>query len=347
MSYNGVLATGGTVSAGFLGNQTFDSAGKQVVLHGVNRAGTEFACARGRGIFDGPVDDAAIDAITGWKGVDAVRVPLDEDCWEGLSYVPAADGGANHVAAITGRVNRLVAHGLTPVVEPHRSHGLCTGNPAGCSDVDATRQKAMPDAQYAIPFWTGVANTFRSDTAVVFGLFDEPYPDRVTSTTEQAWACRCDGGSCPGIGYDPAGMRDMLDAVRGTGARNVVMAGGLAYGNDLTGRPAHEPTDPAGNLAAAVHVYDFNSCASSSCRDSRPAPVAAKVPLVAGEIGENTFGHSFVEGFTNWLDSHRVGYLGWTWNTWDCSSGPSLVSDYDGTAANYGLGLKNDLASPG
>jgi hypothetical protein len=345
MSYDGALATGGTVSAGFLGNQIVDSAGKQVVLHGVNRSGTDFACAQGRGIFDRPVDDAAIDAITGWKGVDAVRVPLDEDCREGLSYVPAADGGANHVAAITGRVSRLVAHGLTPVVEPHRSHGLCTGNSAGCSDADATCQKPMPDAQYAIPFWTSVANTFRSDTAVAFGLFDEPCPDRAASTNEQAWACRRDGGGCPGIGCDVAGMQDTLDPERGTGARNVVMAGGLAYGNDLTGRPAHEPTDPAGDLAAAVHVYDFNSCAGSSRRDSRPAPVAAKVPPAAGGIGENTCAHSFVDGFTNRLDSHRIGYLGWTWNTWDC--GPSPVSDCDGTATNHSLGPKNQPASPG
>jgi hypothetical protein len=297
------------------GNQIVDSSGKQVVLHGVNRSGTEFACAQGRGIFDGPVDDAAIDAVTGWKGVNAVRVPLNEDCWEGLPYVPAADGGANYVAAITGWVNRLVAHGLTPIVELHWSHGLCTGNSAGCSDVDATCQKPMPDAQYTIPFWTSVANTFKSNTAVVFDLFNEPYPDRAASTTEQAWACRRDGGSCPGIGYDVAGMQDMLDAVRGTGARNVVMTGGLAYSNDLTGRLAHEPTDPAGDLAAAVHVYNFNSCASSSCWDSQLAPVAAEVPLVAGEIGENTCAHSFVDGFMNWLDGHRIGYLGWTWNT--------------------------------
>jgi endoglucanase len=63
------------------------------------------------------------------------------------------------------------------------------------------------------------------------------------------------------------------------------MAGGLAYSDDLTGWAAHEPTDPAGDLAASVHVYDFNSCSSASCWDSQPAPVAAKVPLIAGETG--------------------------------------------------------------
>ncbi|WUH93414.1 cellulose binding domain-containing protein [Streptomyces sp. NBC_00433] len=329
------------------GNKLVDSTGRQVVLHGVNRSGTEFACAQGNGIFDGPVDDTAIEAIKSWKGVTAVRVPLNEDCWEGLSYVPAADGGANYVAAITGWVDRLVAHGITPIVELHWTHGTYTGNSAGCSDVNATCQKPMPDAQYAVPFWTSVANTFKSNTSIVFDLFNEPYPDRAASSTDQAWACWKDGGTCPGISYPVAGMQDMLDAVRGTGAQNVVLLGGLAYSNDLTGWLAHEPTDPTGNLAAAVHVYNFNSCANSACWDSQLAPVAAKVPLVAGEMGENTCAHSFVDGFMNWLDAHRLSYLGWTWNTWDCSSGPSLISAYDGTPTAYGLGLKNHLASLG
>jgi endoglucanase len=45
--------------------------------------------------------------------------------------------------------------------------------------------------------------------------------------------------------------------------------------------------------------------------------------------------------------SHQLSCLGWFWNTWDCSSGPSLISDYKGTATAYGLCLKNHLASLG
>jgi hypothetical protein len=205
----------------------------------------------------------------------------------------------------------------------------------------------MPDAQYAIPFWTSVANTFKDNTSVVFEMFNEPYPDRATSTSDQAWTCWRDGGTCPGIGYQVAGMQSLVDAVRGTGAKNVILLGGLAYSNDLTGWLAHEPTDPTGNLGAVVHVYNFNSCSSSSCWDAQLAPVAAKVPLVATEIGENDCAHGFIDTFMNWLDAHRLGYLGWTWNNWDCSSGPSLVSDWNGTPTNYGIGFKNHLASLG
>ncbi|MCO6005108.1 hypothetical protein NE236_08940 [Actinoallomurus purpureus] len=44
-------------------------------------------------------------------------------------------------------------------------------------------------------------------------------------------------------------------------------------------------------------------------------------------------------------DAHAVGYLGWTWNTWGCGSGPSLISSYDGAATAYGAGLRDHLRS--
>ena len=400
-SWNGVIATGGSVSAGFLadwsgsnpaptafklngvacntdaspsptatptttptatpttttpattaprlhvsGNKIVDASGAEHLLHGVNRSGTEFMCVQGYGIFDGTVDDAAIAAMLTWN-IDTVRIPLNEECWLGLSNINSAYGGTAYINAIKDYATRLEAHGITPVLELHWSHGQYTGNSAGCSDLYASCQKPMPDTEYTPSFWTSVANTFKSDQSVVFDLFNEPYPDRATSTLTQAWTCWRDGGTCPGIGYSVAGMQTLVNAVRGTGAQNVILLGGLAYSNDLGQWLAYKPTDSTGNLAAAVHVYNFNTCGSSSCWDSTLAPVLAQVPLVAGEIGENTCGHAFIDQFMAWLDAHESSYLGWTWNTWDCSAGPSLISAYDGTATAYGAGLKAHLLSLG
>ncbi|MCX5052755.1 MULTISPECIES: cellulose binding domain-containing protein [unclassified Streptomyces] len=386
-SYNGTLATGASVSAGFLasrsgsntvptsftlngtacnvdseptpteppgsgdaaapalhvsGNKLVDAAGAPRRLLGVNRSGGEFMCVQGRGIFDGPVDDAAIRAIADWKA-NTVRIPLNEECWLGLSNIQSQYGGAHYIDAVKDLVARVEAHGMTPIVELHWTHGQYTGNSAGCSDVHATCQKPMPDMQYTPSFWSSVAGTFKNDPAVAFDLFNEPYPDRATSTTTQAWQCWRDGGTCPGIGYEVAGMQDLVDAVRGTGARNVILAGGLAYSNDLTQWLTYKPADPTGDLVAAFHVYNFNTCASESCWNSTLAPVAAQVPLVAGEIGENTCSHPFVDRVMKWFDDRSLSYLGWTWNTWDCSSGPSLISDYDGTPTSYGIGLRDHL----
>ncbi|MGW2619145.1 cellulase family glycosylhydrolase [Streptomyces sp. NPDC001500] len=324
------------------GNKLVDADGRNRRLLGVNRSGGEFMCVQGRGIWDGPVDDAAVKAIADWH-VNTVRIPLNEECWLGLSNIDPAYGGANYVNAVKQLVARVEAHGMTPIVELHWTYGQYTGNSAGCSDVHATCQKPMPDMQYSPSFWTSVANTFKSDAAVVFDLFNEPYPDRATSTAAQAWTCWRDGGACPGIGYQVAGMQDLVDSVRATGARNVILAGGLAYSNDLTQWLTHRPDDPTGNLAAAYHVYNFNSCADAGCWNSTLAPVADRVPLVAGEIGENTCSHGFVDQVMKWFDDHGLSYLGWTWNAWDCSSGPSLITAYDGMPTAYGTGLRDHL----
>jgi endoglucanase len=324
------------------GNKLVDATGATRRLLGVNRSGGEFMCVQGRGIWDGPVDDASIAAMRTWK-INTVRIPLNEECWLGNSNIDAAYRGATYIAAVKDYVTRLEAHGITPVVELHWTHGQYTGNSAGCSDLYASCQKPMPDAEYGPAFWTSVANTFKGDQAVVFDLFNEPYPDRATSSLDDAWKCWRDGGTCSGIGYQVAGMQTLVNAVRSTGARNVIMLGGLAYSNDLGKWLTYRPADPAGNLAASVHVYNFNTCGNSSCWDSTLAPVAAQVPLVAGETGENTCGHSFVDQLMSWFDAHGVSYLAWTWNTWDCSSGPSLISAYDGTATAYGAGLKAHL----
>ncbi|MFF4489499.1 cellulase family glycosylhydrolase [Streptomyces sp. NPDC001544] len=335
-------ATGKAPALHVSGNKLVDADGKTRRLLGVNRSGGEFMCVQGRGIWDGPVDDAAIKAIADWKA-NAVRIPVNEECWLGLSNVKPEYAGTNYVNAVKDLVARVEAHGMTPIVDLHWTYGQYTGNSAGCSDVHATCQKPMPDMQYTPSFWSSVASTFKNDPAVAFDLFNEPYPDRSTSTTTQAWQCWRDGGTCSGISYEVAGMQDLVDSIRSTGAKNVILAGGLAYSNDLSQWLTYKPTDPTGNLAAAYHVYNFNTCASESCWNSTLAPVAQQVPLVAGEIGENTCSHGFVDQAMKWFDDRNLSYLGWTWNTWDCSSGPSLISSYDGTPTAYGTGLRDHL----
>ncbi|MFD7664346.1 glycoside hydrolase family 5 protein [Streptomyces sp. NPDC059788] len=327
-----------------VGNRLVDREGVTRRLLGVNRSGAEFSCVQGRGIFDGPADDASVAAIAGW-GANTVRVPLNEECWLGTANIDPRYAGAAYTSAVRDYVRRLTAHGLTPVLELHWSHGRYTGPSAGCADEHASCQKPMPDLRHSPAFWTSVATAFKNAPEVVFDLFNEPYPDRATPDTERAWACWRDGGTCPGIGYAVAGMQTLVDAVRATGARNPILLGGLAYANDLGRWTAYAPKDPAGNLAAAWHAYNFNACADESCWSRTLGPVAGRVPLVAGEIGENTCAHAFTDRVMRWLDGRGASYLGWTWNTWDCAAGPALIRDYAGTPTAYGAGLRDHLRS--
>jgi hypothetical protein len=335
--------SGGAPALKVSGNKLITSTGAAYRLLGVNRSGGEFACIQGYGIWDGPMDAASIDAMRTWK-IRAVRVPLNEECWVGTSSVKAEYSGATYQAAVKAYVDLLISKGITPIVEMHWNNGQYTGNSSGCSDVKATCQKPMPDAQYAPAFWKSVATTFKGNDAVMFDLFNEPYPERATGDVTSGWKCWRDGGTCNGIPYQVAGFQSLVDAVRGTGATNVIMIGGLAYSNDAAQWLDYKPKDPSNNLMAFGHVYNFNTCSTTSCYDSTFAKVAAQVPFAITEIGENDCASSFVETLMNWADTKGIGYLGWTWNTWNCSTGPALISDFNGTATNFGAGVKAHLA---
>ncbi|OLC20766.1 MAG: hypothetical protein AUH33_03085 [Chloroflexi bacterium 13_1_40CM_68_21] len=135
-----------------------------------------------------------------------------------------------------------------------------------------------------------------------------------------------------------------MDTVRATGATNVITQGGLEWSNDLSGWLANRPNDPLNNLAASWHVYNFNSCNNTGCWDSRVAPVAAVVPLIATEVGTNPYDGAQLTTVMNWLDAHGASYEMWAWNTW---GGPeSLISNFNGTASSpYGVLVKNHFAA--
>lgn len=325
------------------GNRIVTAAGVTYRLLGVNRASGEFACVQGKGMWDSPTpDQASVDAMKAWN-IHAVRLPLNEDCWLGTFGTPS---GSTYQQAVKAYADLLVANGITPIVEMHWNHGVYTGTASACSDANATCQKPMPDAQYAPTFWTQVATMFKGNNAVVFDLFNEPYPDAANNWTDMtaAWTCLRDGGTCTGIGYQVAGMQSLVNAVRATGATNVIMVAGLTWTNDLTQWLAYKPVDPAGNIVASWHSYNFNACVTVSCWDSQIGSVATQVPVVAGEIGQNTCAHDYIDQLMAWADAHGVGYLAWTWNPWGCSQGNVLITDYTGTpTATFGEGFKAHL----
>lgn len=343
-----VTVTGGTTggSAPALrvsGNRLVTSAGATYRLLGVNRASAEFACVQGKGMWDSPSpDQASVDAMKAWN-IHTVRIPLNEDCWLGTFGTPS---GATYQQEVKNYATLLVANGITPIVEMHWNHGVYTGTASACADATATCQKPMPDAQYAPTFWTQVANMFKGNNAVLFDLFNEPYPDAANNWSDMtaAWTCLRDGGTCTGIGYPVAGMQSLVNAVRATGATNVIMIPGLTWTNDLSQWLTYKPTDPAGNLMASWHTYNFNGCVTTACWDSQIGTVAAQVPVVAGEIGQNTCAHDYIDQVMAWADAHGVGYLAWTWNPWGCSQGNVLIADYAGTpTTGFGEGFKAHL----
>lgn len=325
------------------GKRLVNSAGETVVLRGVNRAGTEYKCVGGGippagGIFDGPNDAASVAAIRSWR-TNAVRVPLNEDCWLAINGVPDEYAGAAYQEAIRDYVRLLNQNGLYAILELHWS--------APGTNV-AYGQQPMPDLDHSTTFWSQVAGAFKANTAVIFDLFNEPYPDDGADSVA-AWTCWRDGGRCPGVSFEAAGMQLLVDVVRATGATNVIALGGLRWSNYLSQWLTFRPNDPLNNLVAAWHVYQGNSCSAVSCYGGDVARVAAKVPVIALEIGTDSCDADFLNSLMKWLDAHEIGYLAWTWNagSWfsPVCSEITLISDYSGTPTAYGLIYKTHLSA--
>lgn len=297
-----------------VGNQIQDHAGNQVVLRGINRSGSEYACVQGNGFFDGPFNEASVALIKSWRNVNAVRVPLNESCWLGINGVGERYSGENYKLAIKAYVTTLHKYDLIPILDLHW---------VGPGTTLATRLQPMPDADHALDFWRDVATWFGDDDAVVFEAFNEPFPDR-NRNTDVGWQCWRDGcvanlsvgsGGTPAT-YQAAGMQAIVNAIRDAGAGHVILLGGLQYSNALSQWLTYKPTDPLNNLGAAWHVYNFNACVAESCWNDAPAGVAAAVPLVVTEFGQNDCAGSFVTTLMRWLDTQHSGYLAWSWNAY-------------------------------
>ena len=306
------------------GNKLVNARGQQVILHGVDRSGTEYECVQGHRIFSGPASQVSVTAMKNW-GINAVRVPLNEDCWNGKPSVHPAYAGKNYQSAIETYVKLLNANSIVVILDLHWTDGLYTGKSRLLSAA-AVCQKPMPDFAASVPFWSSVASAFKGNDAVIFDLFNEPYPDRALPSETDAWKCWRNGGSaCRGsIRYRVAGMQTLVSAIRATGANNVIMLGGLAYSNNLGQWLTYRPTDPDHNLVASWHSYNFNSCSTRSCWNSEIAPVIRRVPLIAGEIGEDDCSDDYIDPLMSWLDSISAGYLAWSWNSGaECSAAQS------------------------
>ncbi len=307
-------------------NMLLNGHGRPLVLQGVNRSGTEYACIQGWGIFDGPNTTASVKAIASWH-VNLVRVLINEDCWLGINGVKPSLGGSNYRRAIVRYVALLHAYGIYAEVS------LIWAAPG---HYKATYQSAAPDEDHSPAVWRSMAVTFSHDPNVILAPWGETIVDA---------NCFLHGGLCEATfgphnkPYRVAGMQQAVNVMRAAGYRGVISIPGIDYANDLSPWLSHEPRDPLHQLIAEAHVYGKNTCASTSCWDRTMAPVARKVPLIFGEFGEtyddSGCASSETSTILHWAQAHRVGHAAWTWDTWgDCLS---LISNYNGTPAGaYG-----------
>jgi endoglucanase len=318
------------------GNRLVNAQGQTLRLVGVDRSGSEFVCEEGRGIFSGLTDAASIAAMKAWH-INAVRLPLNEDCWLGINGLSPAYSGSTYRAALETYVAQLNAAGLYVILDVHWS---------APEDERAIGHQDMLDASHGYTLWRSIATAFKGSPAVLFDLFNEPHNVGGTTISEE-WACWARG--CGAY----AGMDGLVSAVRSTGARNVILLAGLGWASVDSGWLQHEPHDPLNQLAATFHVYDdLSVCTEESCWDTTLLPIAARVPLVNDEFGEVRCGEpsaiAWLDQWMSYATAHGFSMLAWTWDAWPggCSGGPVLITNIDGSPTPFGAAVQAFYARP-
>ncbi len=307
------------------GNRLRDAAGREVWLQGVNAGGMESIPNTDQ------IVKSVVVAIDGWKS-NCVRLPVNETFWFGKSPYQS-DGGVAYRAAVDKIVTLAANRGAYIALDLHRFRA--------------------PKAEH-VAFWKDAAKRYANHPAVIFDLFNEPH--------EISWKVWRDGGwvgqagkvdesafltaeeKKKNQGFESVGMQALVDAVRSTGAKNVVIAGGLHWANDLTGieseaiekgeKESYRLSDPDGNgVMYAWHTYHWHK------GWGRLLPVAAKHPIFLGEVGaapreEMTFipleqkenPYTFAPDMLGFIQKHRINWTGWCFHP---KAGPCMIKSWD------------------
>jgi endoglucanase len=360
------LGTGSSSLVRVSGNHLVDANGAVLQLRGVNVSGLEFVAIQGWSAAN-PWGGGTGDPSPNWNKlkdwrINAVRIPLNEASWLGYKCAKVngslidPDPGHNYQSSVIRAVADASAAGLYIILD---LHWTAPGNFCPLA------QNAMADNDNSIKFWTHVATEFKNLPNVMFELFNEPFFWWLSSG-ESSWEVMRNGGTITqyvtGDGskyqvpyeWKAAGMQQMLDAVRATGAANVVLVGAPVWCQDLSNWVKYVPNDSLKQIAAVWHAYpNSETIGDAKATEPKLGKIAyrwaqsildAGYPLLITEFGDRnapgTVGAPFVSQLLPWADSAGASYLGWAWDVWQ-NSYNVLIKDRDGTPTDgYGRYVK-------
>jgi endoglucanase len=315
-----------------VGTQVLNGKNQRVRLRGVNAA-----CMEWTSNGEGHILDTVKTAIQDWH-VNIIRLPLAQDRWFGKAP-EQTDEGVAYRALVRQVVDTCAGRGCYLLLDLHWSDAGEWGKQIG--------QHVMPH-QNSLAFWKDCAKTYKNHPAVLFDLYNEPH--------DVSWDIWRDGGEVTEKNrragaektYQAVGMQALLDAVRSTGAKNVVVAGGLDWSYDFSGILAgRQLSDRKGHgVVYANHAYPFKG-ENVQAWITRMETATAKLPVIVSEWGSDSRGGAGETG-EQWV-KHVLQVLhdhDWDWTAWDLhpAAGPRLISDWNYTPTpQFGVWVKQAL----
>ncbi len=302
------------------GNRLVNPAGQEVWLQGLNVPSLEWSTGGEQ------VHKSVVIGIDEWKA-NVIRIPVKEEYWFGQKQ---SDGGESYRETVDQMITLSANRGAYVVLDLHRYRA-------------ATQEFA--------DFWTDAAARYKNHPAVMFDLMNEPH-----GTSWEVWknggfvGDKKDVEQAPFLtpeeraklnGFESVGMQALLDAVRATGAKNIVVVGGLDYAYQLDGiLNGFALDDKGGNgIMYSCHIYPWKSQWQKMLLDA-----AAKYPILLGEVGADANKMTFMpldqqEDWETWtpailglIQQHRLNWTGWCFHP---KASPRMLLDWDYTPTPF------------
>ncbi len=288
---------------------------KEVWLQGVNVPSLEWS------VTGEQVHKSVVVGLDEWKG-NVIRLPVKHDYWFGRKG--QTDGGAAYRAIIDQCITLAANRGAYLVLDLHVYRA--------------------PKDEY-LEFWTDAATRYKNHPAVIFDLMNEPF--------DTSWEVWRNGGfvgekltpdqaaflsaedKAKAQGFQSPGMQKMLDTVRATGAKNMVLVGGLDYAYRLDGiMEGYGLDDPNGQgIIYACHIYPWKSQWQKMLLNA-----AAKYPILLGEVGADAKKMTFMpleqqEDWETWtpailglIQQHKLNWTAWCFHP---GASPRMLLNWD------------------
>ena len=280
-------------------------------------------------------------ALNEWHA-NAIRLAVKDSFWFGRPEGHESGGSADaYRETVDQAVKLCAARGAWLILDLHRF--------------------GAPKPEH-VEFWKDAAARYKNNPAVLFELFNEPHGI--------SWPVWRNGGNLKGpentntdvnvvenkektAGEISTGMQALVDAVRSTGASNVVLAGGLDWSYNLSGvLNGYALNDSSGNGIGYVwHNYPWKSGWQAN-----GLVVAEQYPIILTEVGNIRKWEDFsfigekerrpLEGWPEDMLGCKQKYrLNWTGFSFHPRCGPMVISDWDYTPTPYwGAYVKDALA---
>jgi endoglucanase len=247
-----------------------------VSYRGVNIAGGEFAPSKLPGKYDRDYTypDSRSMAYFAAKGMNIIRVPV---LWERLQHQLGSELDRREMARLDAVIDQATSKRLRVILDVH-NYATYRGSVIGSADVSTNALGNL---------WRQIAERYKDEKAVIFGLMNEPNNLRTETWLEAA--------------------NIAIAEIRATGAKNLILVPGNGWTSARSwdaadyGTPNAEVMlnvrDPANNFAYEVHQY-FNADWTGTSADCQSKP--------RSDVGFRT-----LTPFTQWARKHRQrGFLG-------------------------------------